>query len=194
MITPRRRRLGVRVSEIARRAGVPHDSVLRDHALRPAARLARLTGPASSAALGAAQARRCCRRRARASSASSWLEGRCRRSCSARRCARRLGGGRAVLAQPLRGAMAARSASRLVDQQRCLHPRQARSGVVPHLVSVAICASVIGAPVQARAVSGPPEGVAAATCRRSGAMIWARELSAAANRFSNSGGATSAAW
>ncbi len=33
VITPRRRSLGVRVSEIARRTGVPHESILRDHAL-----------------------------------------------------------------------------------------------------------------------------------------------------------------
>ncbi len=51
---------------------------------------------------------------------------------------RRLHGGRAVLAGPLRGAMAARSASRLVDQQRCLHPGQVAVRVVPDLVSVAI--------------------------------------------------------
>ncbi len=30
---PRRRRFGVRLAEIARRTGIPHDSVLRDHAL-----------------------------------------------------------------------------------------------------------------------------------------------------------------
>lgn len=33
MITPRRRRLGVRLAEIERRTGIPHESVLRDHAL-----------------------------------------------------------------------------------------------------------------------------------------------------------------
>lgn len=33
MITPRRRRLGVRLAEIRRRSGVPQESVLRDHAL-----------------------------------------------------------------------------------------------------------------------------------------------------------------
>src|ERR1041385_182149 len=33
VITPRRRRLGIRVAEIQRRTGVPYDSVLRDHAL-----------------------------------------------------------------------------------------------------------------------------------------------------------------
>jgi hypothetical protein len=30
---PRRRRFGVRLAEIQRRTGIPHDSVLRDHAL-----------------------------------------------------------------------------------------------------------------------------------------------------------------
>lgn len=33
MIAPRRRRLGVRLAEIERRTGIPHESVLRDHAL-----------------------------------------------------------------------------------------------------------------------------------------------------------------
>jgi uncharacterized protein len=33
VIAPRRRRLGVRLAEIERRTGIPHDSVLRDHAL-----------------------------------------------------------------------------------------------------------------------------------------------------------------
>jgi uncharacterized protein len=33
VITPRRRRLGVRLAEIERRTGIPHESVLRDHAL-----------------------------------------------------------------------------------------------------------------------------------------------------------------
>jgi predicted nucleotidyltransferase component of viral defense system len=33
VIAPRRRRLGVRLAEIERRTGVPHESVLRDHAL-----------------------------------------------------------------------------------------------------------------------------------------------------------------
>src|SRR5262249_21559160 len=33
VITPRRRRLGVRLAEIERRTGMPHESVLRDHAL-----------------------------------------------------------------------------------------------------------------------------------------------------------------
>ena len=33
MTQPRRRRFGVRMAEIARQTGVPHDSVLRDHAL-----------------------------------------------------------------------------------------------------------------------------------------------------------------
>ena len=33
MSTPRMRRFGVRIAEIQRRTGVPHTSVLRDHAL-----------------------------------------------------------------------------------------------------------------------------------------------------------------